>query len=85
MLPSEGEGFMVYTDASRHGADFILMQLGAVIAYASRQFKAHVRNYPTHDIELAAIVHALKIWRHYLYGETFQILTDHRCMKCIVT
>ncbi|KAL2226383.1 UNVERIFIED_CONTAM: Transposon Ty3-I Gag-Pol polyprotein, partial [Sesamum indicum] len=58
---------------------------GRVIAYASRQLRPHEMNYPTHDLELAAIVHALKIWRHYLYGETFQIFTDHKSLKYIPT
>ncbi|KAL0421010.1 UNVERIFIED_CONTAM: Transposon Tf2-11 polyprotein [Sesamum latifolium] len=58
---------------------------GKVIAYASRQLRPHEINYPTHDLELAAIVHALKIWRHYLYGETFHIFTDHKSLKYIPT
>ncbi|KAL2252851.1 UNVERIFIED_CONTAM: Transposon Tf2-11 polyprotein [Sesamum indicum] len=58
---------------------------GRVIAYALRQLRPHEINYPTHDLELAAIVHALKIWRHYLYGETFQIFTDHKSLKYIPT
>ncbi|KAL0405538.1 UNVERIFIED_CONTAM: Transposon Tf2-11 polyprotein [Sesamum latifolium] len=62
-----------------------LMQHGKVIAYASRQLRPHEINYPTHDLELAAIVHALKIWRHYLYGETFHIFTDHKSLKYIPT
>ncbi|KAL0433718.1 UNVERIFIED_CONTAM: hypothetical protein Slati_2706100 [Sesamum latifolium] len=61
------------------------MQNGKVIAYASRQLRSHESNYPTHDLELAAIVHALKIWRHYLYGEKFQIFTDHKSLKYILT
>ena len=61
------------------------MQNGKVIAYASRQLRSHELNYPTHDLELAAIVHALKIWRHYLYGETFQIFIDHNSLKYIST
>ncbi|KAK4395954.1 hypothetical protein Sango_1749700 [Sesamum angolense] len=61
------------------------MQHGKVIAYASRQLRPHEMNYLTHDLELAAIVHALKIWRHYLYGETFQIFTDHKSLKYIPT
>ncbi|KAL0453299.1 UNVERIFIED_CONTAM: Retrovirus-related Pol polyprotein from transposon [Sesamum latifolium] len=67
-LPSGGGGCVVYTDASRQGLGCALMQHGKVIAYASRQLRPHEMNYPTHDLELAAIVHALKIWRHYLYG-----------------
>ena len=61
------------------------MQNGRVIAYASRQLKPNEQNYPTHDLELAAVVHALKIWRHYLYGTTCQILTDHKSLKYIFT
>ena len=85
VLPSEGGGFVVYTDASRQGLGCVLMQNGKVIAYASRQLRPHELNYPTHDLELAAVVHALKVWRHYLYGETFQILTDHKSLKYILT
>ncbi|KAK4397669.1 hypothetical protein Sango_1242400 [Sesamum angolense] len=58
---------------------------GRVIAYVSRQLRPHEMNYPTHNLELAAIVHALKNWRHYLYGETFQIFTDHKSLKYIPT
>ena len=66
----DGSGnFVIYSDASGKGLGCILMQNGKVIAYASRQLKDYERNYPTHDLELAAIVFALKIWRHYLYGE----------------
>ena len=67
-LPSGSEDFVVYTDASKKGLGAVLMQRGKVIAYASRQLKDYERNYPTHDLELAAVVFALKIWRHYLYG-----------------
>ena len=67
--PESGKEFVVYSDASRNGLGCVLMQEGKVVAYASRQLKSHERNYPTHDLELAAIVFALKIWRHYLYGE----------------
>ncbi|GKA56166.1 retrotransposon protein, putative, ty3-gypsy subclass [Tanacetum coccineum] len=61
------------------------MQHGKVIAYASRQLKPYEVNYPTHDLELAALVFALKIWRHYLYGETCDIFTDHKSLKYIFT
>ncbi|CAN4084855.1 unnamed protein product [Withania somnifera] len=67
-LPVEGQGLSVYCDASGIGPGCVLMQQGKVITYVSRQLKVHERNYPTHDLELAAIVFALKIWRHYLYG-----------------
>ena len=62
------KGFVVYFDASRVGLGGVLMQHGKVVAYASIQIKVHKKNYPTHDLELAAVVFALKIWRHYLYG-----------------
>ena len=61
------------------------MQDGHVIAYASRQLKKHEVNYPTHDLELAAVVHALKIWRHYLLGNKVHIFTDHKSLKYIFT
>jgi hypothetical protein len=61
------------------------MQHGKVIAYAFRQLKNHERNYPTHDLELATIVFALKIWRHYLYGTRCEIYTDHKSLKYIFT
>ncbi|KAL2236238.1 UNVERIFIED_CONTAM: Transposon Ty3-I Gag-Pol polyprotein, partial [Sesamum indicum] len=84
-LPSGDGAYVVFTDASRQRLGCVLMQHGRVIAYASRQLRPHEMNYPTHDLELAAIVHALKIWRHYLYGETFQIFTDHKSLKYIPT
>ena len=59
------------------------MQNNGVIAYASRQLKDHEKNYPTHDLELATVVHALKIWRHYLYGNQFELFTDHQSLKYI--
>ena len=71
-IPSGSGGFVVYSDASKNGLGCVLMQHGKVVAYASRQLKEYEKNYPTHDLELAAVVFALKIWRHYLYGETFQ-------------
>ncbi|WVZ75876.1 LOW QUALITY PROTEIN: hypothetical protein U9M48_023897 [Paspalum notatum var. saurae] len=67
------------------GLGCILMQEGREIAYASRQLRKHEANYPTHDLELAAVVHALKIWRHYLLGNTCHIYTDHKSLKYILT
>ena len=67
-LPSGQDGFVVCCDAPRQGLGYVLMQNDKVIAYASRQLKKHEQNYPTHDLELAAVVFALRIWRHYLYG-----------------
>ena len=69
---------MVYSDASKSGFGRVLMQHEKVVAYASRQLKEYEKNYPTHDLELAAVVFALKIWRHYLYGEKCEIFTDHK-------
>ncbi|XP_070050542.1 uncharacterized protein, partial [Nicotiana tomentosiformis] len=77
------DGFVVYCDASRIGIGCVLIQHGKVIAYASRQLKNHEKNYPTHDLELAAVVFALKIWRHYLYGVHVDIFTDHKSLQYI--
>lgn len=84
-LPEGIEDFVVYTDASKQGLGAVLMQRGKVIAYASRQLKDYEKNYPTHDLELAAVVFALKIWRHYLYGEKCEIFTDHKSLKYLFT
>jgi hypothetical protein len=84
-LPESGKRFTVYTDASRIGLGCVLMQEGRVIAYGSRQLKKHEGNYPTHDLELAAVFFALKSWRHYLYGESCHIYTDHKSLKYIFT
>src|SRR2546425_268564 len=78
-------GFVVYSDASHQGLGCVLMQRGNVVAYASRQLRTHEKSYSIHDLELAAVVFALKIWRHYLYGETFQIFTDHQSLKYLMT
>ncbi|XP_037446316.1 uncharacterized protein LOC119316015 [Triticum dicoccoides] len=84
-LPVGGEEFTIYCDASKIGLGCVLMQRGKVIAYASRQLKPYEQNYPTHDMELAAVIFALKIWRHYLYGEHCEIFTDHKNLKYIFT
>jgi hypothetical protein len=83
--PDIEKPFDVYCDASGIGLGCMLMQEGRVISYASRQLKRHEEHYPTHDLELAAVVHALKIWRHYLLGNTFHIYTDHKSLKYIFT
>ena len=84
-LPDDQGNFVIYSDASYKGLGCVLMQHDKVIAYASRQLKPHEQKYPTHDLELAAIVFALKIWRHYLYGEKCEIYTDHKSLKYIFT
>ncbi|PUZ56463.1 hypothetical protein GQ55_5G304200 [Panicum hallii var. hallii] len=84
-LLDQSKRFTVYCDASRDGLGCVLMQEGRVIAYASRQLRRHELNYPTHDLELAAVVHALKIWRHYLFGQRCDIYTDHKSLKYIFT
>jgi hypothetical protein len=71
VLPDQTKKFDIYCDASHRGLGCVLMQEGQVVCYVSRQLRKHEENYPTHDLELAAVVHALKIWRHYLIG--------HRC------
>jgi hypothetical protein len=83
--PDIDRPFDVYCDASKTGLGCVLMQEGWVIAYASRQLKKHEVNYPTHDLELAAVEHALKIWRHYLLGNKVHIFTDHKSLKYIFT
>jgi len=84
-LPDIYQNFVIYCDASRKGLGAVLMQNERVIAYASRQLKTHEVNYPTHDLELASVVHALKIWRHYLLGKRCDIYTDHKSLKYIFT
>ncbi|KAL0537641.1 hypothetical protein IC582_026624 [Cucumis melo] len=84
-VPDGSGNFVIYSDASKKGLGCVLMQQGKVVAYASRQLKSHEQNYPTHDLELAAVVFALKIWRHYLYGEKIQIFTDHKSLKYFFT
>ena len=83
-LPDGNDDFVVYCDASNQGLGCVLMQRGKVIAYASRQLKIHEKNYTTHDLELGAVVFALKIWRHYLYGTKCVIFTDHKSLQHIL-
>ena len=75
----------MYSDASRICLGCILVQDGKVVAFSSRQLKSHEQNYPTHDLELAVVVFALKIWRHYLYGEKYGIFTNHKSLKYLLT
>ena len=83
--PTSGKDYTLYSDASSIGLGCVLMQDGKVVAYASRQLLPHEQNYPTHDLELAAVVFALKIWPHYLYGEKCRIYTDHKSLKYLLT
>nr|GFB52170.1 putative reverse transcriptase domain-containing protein [Tanacetum cinerariifolium] len=82
-LPNGPNNFVVYCDASNQGFGCVLRQRGKVIAYASRQLKTHEKNYTTQDLELGAVVFALKIWRHYLYGIKSVIYTDHKSLQYI--
>ncbi|GKB94532.1 putative reverse transcriptase domain-containing protein [Tanacetum coccineum] len=82
-LPDGNEDFVVFCDASNQGLGCVLMQRGKVIAYASRQLKIHEKNYTTQDLELRAVVFALKTWRHYLYGTKSVIYTDHKSLQHI--
>ncbi|WVZ89434.1 LOW QUALITY PROTEIN: hypothetical protein U9M48_035844 [Paspalum notatum var. saurae] len=84
-LPDQQKKFIVYCDASRDDLGCVLMHEGKVIAYASRHLRKHEVNYPTYDLELAVVVHALKIWRHYLFGQRCEIYTDHKGLKYIFT
>ena len=82
-LSTDTGGYAVYCDASRIGLGCVLMQHGKVIAYASRQLRKHEVNYSTHDLELTAVIFALKNWRHYLYGERCEVYTDHKRLQYI--
>ncbi|GJT76382.1 putative reverse transcriptase domain-containing protein [Tanacetum coccineum] len=83
-FPEGSENFIVYCDASHIGLGAVLMQKEKVIAYASRQLKIHEKNYTTHDLELGAVVFALKMWRHYLYGTKCIVFTDHKSLQHIL-
>ncbi|GJU17590.1 putative reverse transcriptase domain-containing protein [Tanacetum coccineum] len=83
-LPEGNDDFVVYCDASHQGLGAVLMQREKVIAYASQQLKPNEENYTTHDIELGAVVFALKIWRHYLYGTKCTVFTDHKSLQHIL-
>ncbi|GJT90832.1 putative reverse transcriptase domain-containing protein [Tanacetum coccineum] len=83
-LPEGSEDFIAYCNASKKGLGAVLMQREKVISYASRQLKIHEKNYTTHDLELGAVVFALKIWRHYLYGTKCTVFTDHKSLQHIL-
>nr|GEX79832.1 putative reverse transcriptase domain-containing protein [Tanacetum cinerariifolium] len=80
-LPEGSENFVVYCDASHKGLGSVLMQKEKVIAYVSRKLKVYEKNYTTHDLELGAVVFALKMWRHYLYSTKCVVFTDHKCLQ----
>jgi hypothetical protein len=83
ILPDITKKFNIYCDASRQGLGCVMMQDGKVVSYASRQLRKHEENYPTHDLELAVAVHALKIWRQYLIGHRCEIYNDHKSLRYI--
>jgi hypothetical protein len=85
VMPDMENSFSIYCDASRQGIGCVLMQDGHVVAYASRQLRKHEVNYLTHDLELAVVVHTLKIWRHYPVGKRCELYTDHKSLKYILT
>jgi hypothetical protein len=84
-LPDITRSFDIYCDASRSSLGCVLMPDGKVVSYASWKLRKHKVNYPTHDLELAAVVRAVKIWRHYLIGQQCEIYTDHKSLKYIFT
>jgi hypothetical protein len=85
MVPDMDADFLVCTDTSKEGLGRVLMQDGRVIAYISRKMRRHEENYAMHDLELLAIVYALKVWRHYLVGRKFELRTDHYGLQHIFT
>jgi hypothetical protein len=85
VMPDMEKSFSIYCDASCQGVGCVLMQDGHVVSYASRQLRKHEVNYLTHDLELATVVHALKIWRHYLMGKRCELYMDHKNLKYIFT
>jgi hypothetical protein len=84
-IPETGKDYTVYCDASKNGLGCVLMQDKKVIAYGSRQLRPHEVNYPTHDLELGAVVFALKGWRHFLYGAKCELYIDHKSLKYYFT
>jgi hypothetical protein len=84
-VPETGKDYIVYCDASKQGIGCVLMHDRKVIAYGSRQLRPNEVNYPTHDLELAAVVYALKSWRHFLYGAKCELYMDHKSLKYFFT
>jgi hypothetical protein len=85
VMPDMEKPFSIYCDVSGQGLGCVLMQDGCVVAYALRQLRKHEVNYSIHDLELATVVHALMIWRHYLMGKRCELYTDHKSLKYIFT
>ena len=85
IMPNPIGDFMVCIDALLEGVGVVLMQDGRVIAYESRKLKDHELNYPTHDLELIVVVHALVNWRHFLLGHRFELHSDHKSLQYIFT
>lgn len=84
IFPRPSESFIVYYDASKMGLSGMLMQNGQVVTYASGQLKVPERNYPMRDLELAAVVFVLEIWRHCLFGSKFEVFNDHKSLKYLL-
>jgi hypothetical protein len=84
-MPDMEKLFSIYCDASGQGLGCVLMQDSHVVAYASRQLRKHEEKYPTHDLELAVVVHTLKIWRHYIIDKRCEVYSDHKSLKYIFT
>jgi hypothetical protein len=84
-MPDMEKPFSIYCDASSQGLGCVLMQDGHVVAYASMQLRKHKEKYSTHNLELAVVVHALKIWRHYIIGKRCEVYSDHKRLKYIFT
>jgi hypothetical protein len=84
-MPDMEKSLSIYYDASGQGLGCVLMQDGHVVTYVSRQLRKHEEKYPTHDIELAVVVHALKIWRHYIIDKRCEVYSDHKSLKYIFT
>jgi hypothetical protein len=82
-MPDMEKPFSIYYDVSGQGLECVLMQDGHVVAYALWQLRKHEMNYPTHDLELADVVHAFKIWRHYLMEKRYELYTDHKSLNYI--
>jgi hypothetical protein len=85
IMPDMKKPFSIYRDASGQGLGCVLMQDDHVVAYASRQLRKHEEKYLTHDLELATVIHALKIWRHYIIGKRCEVYSDHKSLKYIIT